>query len=74
MFKRDLWQGEPYVLLLYQVTNAISLLSSLRLHVVVVFLKEQELYHKGLTESMKISEKLLANRSNLDGRGKHPVP
>lgn len=39
VFKQDLWQAKPYKLLLYQVTNPVSPLSSLTLHAVVVVSK-----------------------------------
>ena len=51
VFKQDLWQAKPYKLLLYQVTNPVSPLSSLRLHIVVVFFKKQELDCQGLAET-----------------------
>lgn len=51
VFKQDLWQAKPYKLLLYQVTNPASPLSSLRLHIIVVFFKKQEFDHQGLTET-----------------------
>lgn len=38
-FKQDLLQAKLYEMLLYQVTNPVSLLSSLMLQAVVVFFK-----------------------------------
>jgi len=56
-FKQDLLQAKLYEMLLYQVTNPVSLLSSLMLQAVVVFFnifkkkKKKNMEHQGLTEA-----------------------
>lgn len=70
VFKQDLWQAKPYKLLLYQVTNPVSPLSSLRLHILVVFF----LKNRNWTINVWLKhEKLLINHTNLEDSGVHLI-